>query len=579
MKKQLLLLSLCSLLYSNNNSSDFSIILNNAFNSSAFDITQDYNGNISAVGFSNSYKKSKNMIATNAVYSSAFDYLDSISSNRYGYVMNITTIDRDYADIVLSKDIKLNSFAKAVSVVKTADDGYFIGGYTLSSDLVLARLDSRLNTIYIKKFGTKNFDKLNRLISLRDGGVIALATSRSSRDFNDNIFENGIGKNDISITRFSKDGYILWSKKYGSIDNDFAIDIVEEFDNTLVVLYSTKYKIYLMKLNENGDKTALKEIVNSKDIKAYRLSKLNSGNFIVSLSITDEMGKKQIKFMKFDYMFNTLIDKTINTTYSSVIRDIKEFKNSSLMAVGYVEDSYNRDGLSMLLDKDLSMLNQEHFGDDNSDEFNSLYILDNSEVVVAGRYTPQNSQESKMWILKLNKNNELAKKRVDHKLLVLDSYKQLRAIFKDECDKNILKISKDLEITFLDKRLLFATGQYELNKTQKLFLKDFSKKLIDFLVKNRDKIKGLEISGHTSSEWGRLDFSKSYIKNLKLSMQRAYSVVSFIFNTVKSKENKRYLIKILQGSFNSYSKKIIKNSKEEKTNSRRVSFKIILFKK
>jgi len=579
MKKQLLLLSLCSLLYSNNNSSDFSIILNNAFNSSAFDITQDYNGNISAVGFSNSYKKSKNMIATNAVYSSAFDYLDSISSNRYGYVMNITTIDRDYADIVLSKDIKLNSFAKAVSVVKTADDGYFIGGYTLSSDLVLARLDSRLNTIYIKKFGTKNFDKLNRLISLRDGGVIALATSRSSRDFNDNIFENGIGKNDISITRFSKDGYILWSKKYGSIDNDFAIDIVEEFDNTLVVLYSTKYKIYLMKLNENGDKTALKEIVNSKDIKAYRLSKLNSGNFIVSLSITDEMGKKQIKFMKFDYMFNTLIDKTINTTYSSVIRDIKEFKNSNLMAVGYVEDSYNRDGLSMLLDKDLSMLNQEHFGDDNSDEFNSLYILDNSEVVVAGRYTPQNSQESKMWILKLNKNNELAKKRVDHKLLVLDSYKQLRAIFKDECDKNILKISKDLEITFLDKRLLFATGQYELNKTQKLFLKDFSKKLIDFLVKNRDKIKGLEISGHTSSEWGRLDFSKSYIKNLKLSMQRAYSVVSFIFNTVKSKENKRYLIKILQGSFNSYSKKIIKNSKEEKTNSRRVSFKIILFKK
>ena len=576
MKKQLLLLSLCSLLYSNNNSSDFSIILNNAFNSSAFDITQDYNGNISAVGFSNSYKKSKNMTATNAVYSSAFDYLDSISSNRYGYVMNITTIDKDYADIVLSKDIKLNSFAKAVSVVKTADDGYFIGGYTLSSDLVLARLDSRLNTIYIKKFGTKNFDKLNRLISLRDGGVIALATSRSSRDFNDNIFENGIGKNDISITRFSKDGYILWSKKYGSIDNDFAIDIVEEFDNTLVVLYSTKYKIYLMKLNENGDKTALKEIVNSKDIKAYRLSKLNSGNFIVSLSITDEMGKKQIKFMKFDYMFNTLIDRTINTTYSSVIRDIKEFKNSNLMAVGYVEDSYNRDGLSMLLDRDLTMLNQEHFGDDNFDEFNSLYILDNSEVVVAGRYTPQNSQESKMWILKLNKNNELAKKKVNHRLLVSDSYKQLRAIFKDECDKKILKISKDLEITFLDKRLLFATGQYELNKTQKLFLKDFSKKLIDFLVKNRDKIKGLEVSGHTSSEWGRLDFSKSYIKNLKLSMQRAYSVVSFIFNRVKSKENKRYFIKILQGSFNSYSKKIIKNSKEDKQNSRRVSFKILL---
>ena len=255
---------------------------------------------------------------------------------------------------------------------------------------------------------------MSKLVALNDGGVLAIGSSRTSRDAHDKFFERGLGKNDIYLTRFSKDGNILWSKKYGTEHDDIGIDAVEANNGTIVVVaktsYNTNQNMLLMNINENGDKLWLKEYKSDMIVNPHRVICLRDGNFLLTLSQKSSMEKEQIRFIKFDLQQNIRQDKVIHTAYSTAINDIKEFKNGNFMAVGYVKDSYNTDALAMLFDSNLNLLRQEHFGGENYDTFNALTILYNSQVAVAGIHTDVNSQESNMWIVKLDANASIARK-------------------------------------------------------------------------------------------------------------------------------------------------------------------------
>lgn len=283
------------------------------------------------------------------------------------------------------------------------------------------------------------------------------------------------------------------------------------------------------------------------------------------------MRKEHIRLIKFDLYQNILIDKEVFTTYPSEINDIKEFSDGTFIAVGYLKDASNTDGLVMVLDAALLLLNKEHYGSENYDTFNAAKILNNSQVAVVGEHTNNNSQETNMWIIKLNKDASMAQVSSS----VESIYQKLITLYKKEISEHQIKVKEDLTIELLDKRLYFDVGTYKLTKTQKIFLDKFSKKLLTFLYANKEFIQTLEVNGHTSSEWKSTNFTDRYLKNEKLSMQRSYSVISRIFKS-SSITIQQWLSNTLKGSGNSYAKLIKYDNVEVKKNSRRVSFKIIL---
>ena len=553
------------------NGSEYSLIIDKPFNNELLSIDQDNDRTISAVGF---IKKHKADSSPSIAYTNPFDYLESVSS-RYGTKMQLIKADAG-ANIIIDKSISISKLSKAVSLVKTPNNGYFVGGYTTSGELIVLKLDSNANTIFKKTFGTKNYDTLKTIIRLSDGGVLAVGTSMTSRDTHDPLFKTGLGLNDIYLTRFSKDGYKLWSKKYGTQHDDEGIDAAQAHDGSIIVLSSTMQEgqrdLTLMRIDENGNKIWLKQYADNNSIVPRKLLKLRNNNFLAALSYKDESNKEQIRLIKFDLRKNLLLDKKIYTTYASELLDIKEFSNGGIVGVGYVKDAFNTDALAMVLDSNLNMLYQQHYGDENYDILNSLVILENSQVAAAGLCTAKNSQESNMWILKLNRDATISQVASSAN----DIYNKLVHLFKDDIDANKIKIKRDLSIEFTDARLLFEVSKYELNKTQKIFLENFSNKLIPFLHRYQSQIDTLEVNGHTSSEWGDADFSQNFLKNEKLSMNRAYSTMSYMFS-IQDEKLKRYLSGIFRGSGYGFSKKImIDEHVEDKVRSRRVSFKIVL---
>ena len=564
---------------------DFSVIINKPFNDALFDITQNYNRTISAIGYTKDHRSNKK---TKTTYTNPYDFL----AQQNGYVgkqIELVNLNLN-GKILLEKTIPLEVFNQAVSILKTPEDGYLVGGYTQTGKMLIRKLDNKANVLFTKEFGTKNYNKMSKLVLLEDGSILAVGSSYTSRDSYDPIFSTGLGGSDIFVTKFSKDGYLLWSKKYGTKYDDTGIDAVETNNGSIMLIAQTKYdnKSYMtiLHLTENGDKIWLKEYDSEEKTTPHRIIKTRDGNFIILLSQINALEKSQAKLFKIDMYKNIIIQRNIQTTYSTILTDIKEFSNGEFMAVGSVEDGINTDGLAMLLNRRLTMLTQEHFGGEKFDAFYALHILNNSKVVVAGIYTNNGSQESNMWITMLNKNCTMVKltqtnkklQTTKHYNLKTDNslYKKLTTVFSKEIKKGTIKIDKNLTIILLDPRLYFDVGKYKLTKTQKIFLNKFSKKLIATLKEYESKIKFLEINGFTSSEWGRKDsFTSSYIKNAKLSLLRAYSTQTYIFK-IQNQQTKKWLYEMLKGSGYSFGQTITHKGKEDKIHSRRVSFQIIL---
>ena len=563
---------------------NFSLVIHKPFNAALFDITEDYDRTISAVGFSNNFTKSKNAQKS---YSDAFEYLESLSTS-YGSQMSLVKVDQTGA-LLLSKVAKLKEFNKAVGVVKRADNGYFVGGYTLDGSLIVAKLDADANVISKKLFGTKNYDRMNSLVALSDGGVLAVGSSFSSRDPNDALFKSGLGNNDIFLTRFSPAGEIRWSKKYGTAFDDRGIDAVQAADGSIIVVSTLakekKRDLNLMRITENGNKIWLNNFLtthNKARIVPTKLIRLHDNNFVLALIVYNQVQKEHIRLVKFDLYQNILQDRDIKTNYPSGLYDIQEFSNGTLMGVGYVKDRENTDALAMLLDNDLSLLQQEHYGDENFDIFYALTILHNSQVAAAGVHTDNNSQEKNMWIVKLNQDASLAtmpaqstQKSYANTPATDSLYKQLQKLFAKEIAAGKVRIAPDLTFEFVDPALYFHQGSYRLNWQQKKFLSRFSHKLFQALKPYKNRIKAIEINGHTSSEWGKSSFEQRYLNNAKLSMQRSFSVWSYIFSQQKSTTQK-WLSKITKGSGYSFSKRVKRAGQEDKDASRRVTLRVVL---
>ncbi|SFV58478.1 hypothetical protein MNB_SM-7-1350 [hydrothermal vent metagenome] len=551
----------------------FLITYPSKYNAILYDVTQNYDDTVTAVGVTHSYKAKKSQ----AYYSDPFSYLANTYKNHYRKRVTLLKIEDD-GELEYKRSLNIAGFDKAVAILKTPTDGYFLGGYSLDGSLIVSKLDKSAKTLFFKKFGTKNYDKLNKLIKLRDNGVIAVGSSTTSRDLNDPLFRTGLGLSDIYLTRFDANGRMLWSKKYGTEHDDSGIDAVEADDGSIVVLASTTYDTHhimtLMRIGENGNKIWLKHFDTKRSLYPKRLIALRDGTFLAVLSYKDIDNKKQIQLVKFDLQGNILIDKKLTTYYESELNDIKEFTNANLIAVGDTKDRYNTDALVMVLDENFDILCQEHFGTPNYDLFNATTILRDGDAIAVGVSTLKNSQVAHMYMAKIHSDCTLAKLPKKSSKIKQSLYVELRKLFKDDIKNKRITIDPNLDITLIAPSLLFDVGRSNLKREQKSFLDHFSKKLIPFLKKHQKSIKGLEIIGHTSSEWkASREFKKRYLNNLDLSIKRAYNTTRYIFSHLDT-QTEHLLAKLLKSSGESFAQVVKYNKQEDQKRSRRVVFSI-----
>ena len=139
-------------------------------------------------------------------------------------------------------------------------------------------------------------------------------------------------------------------------------------------------------------------------------------------------------------------------------------------------------------------------------------------------------------------------------------------------NSGVVKIS-DLE--------LFEVNSYQLSEKGKKYLDKFAPAYFNSLFSNNymsDHLDKIIVVGHTDSQTfkGKFSDDEQYMKNMELSLKRAYEVASYMTSTQYDKKYGKKLRKMIIVEGASFSNPIITNSKEDYAKSRRVELKLIL---
>jgi len=139
----------------------------------------------------------------------------------------------------------------------------------------------------------------------------------------------------------------------------------------------------------------------------------------------------------------------------------------------------------------------------------------------------------------------------------------------------VVKIS-DLE--------LFDVNSYELSDKGKKYLAKFAPAYLNSIFSNDYMNKNIEriiIQGHTDSQTfkGKFSEDEQYMKNMDLSLKRAFAVADFMTHTPYNKANGSRLRKMIIVEGASFSTPVLSAGKEDYAKSRRVELKVVMKEK
>jgi outer membrane protein OmpA-like peptidoglycan-associated protein len=160
--------------------------------------------------------------------------------------------------------------------------------------------------------------------------------------------------------------------------------------------------------------------------------------------------------------------------------------------------------------------------------------------------------------------------------------KDLNAEFSKDLKKWEAEITKDNVIVFNSPNVLFEGGESVIKVEFKNILNNFFPRYIKVLSskKYKTEIDEIRIEGHTSNGWNSaISKQKIYLKNMKLSQDRANNVLSYCYtlNNKDIEKNRTWLEKHFRANGMAFAKlkyKDRENIIQDFIKSRRVEFRV-----
>ena len=185
---------------------------------------------------------------------------------------------------------------EGLSIIKTVDSGYVIGGRTISSDgdvginygnndCWIIKLNSDGDLLWNKVIGGSLGEEAISIIQVSDGGFIFTGYSNSD----DGIFSDHIGSTeykDLIIVKLNSEGETEWSNSYGGYSDDRGYKIIQIADSNYVVVGATEIAFatnyWIIKIDPEGNLLWEKDYGGSEDEIAFAVAEINPNRLVVT---------------------------------------------------------------------------------------------------------------------------------------------------------------------------------------------------------------------------------------------------------------------------------------------------------
>ena len=255
---------------------------------------------------------------------------------------------------------------KATGITKTSDGGFVLSGHSRSDngdvggnegfhDYWIVKIDSQGNIIWESNFGFSGSDQALSVIQTADGGYFAsgfLDVTASGGQGNDGPTHNpehGVGE--YWGIKMDANGEKEWRRYFGGTNNDRSYDVAQTTDGGFLMIGASEsldfdkvdpkgsYDFWVVKVGADGEKDWTKSYGGAEIDVAYAVTRATDGNYIIvgdtrsiDQDVSTPLGNADAWAVKFNQNNGNIIwEKTYGGNQFESARSIKRLSNGTYL--------------------------------------------------------------------------------------------------------------------------------------------------------------------------------------------------------------------------------------------------------
>uniref|UniRef100_A0A7C3RML4 Lipoprotein n=1 Tax=Dictyoglomus thermophilum TaxID=14 RepID=A0A7C3RML4_DICTH len=290
------------------------------------------------------------------------------------------------------------NYEEAHIVQKTYDGGYIVAGY--ANRIYVIKLDSNGEKEWERSFGDNWHDEAFYIHQTKDWGYIIVGFKYSYETQNGSVY----------LIKIDRNGNKEWEKSYSDNLDTIAYSMCEASDGGYIIvgrtlLLGNGWDIYVLKVDDKGNKIWSKNIGRSGDDEAYSVQGMDDGGYLVAGATTSlGLGNYDAYFLKINPYGEKVWEKAYGGTQIDKIYSLQKTIEGNYIAVGET-NSFGAGGSDVYIlkiDKNGDKLWEKFYGGSGNDIAYSIQQTNDGGYIVAG-YTYSFGKGGKdVYIIKLD---------------------------------------------------------------------------------------------------------------------------------------------------------------------------------
>lgn len=309
--------------------------------------------------------------------------------------------------------------------------------------LICGNLSDNLSVLKITKTGSQiwrtdfNAGSISSAYGITEKNGDVFICGKTLRNYNSN-------RADVLLVKVSASGDTLWTKTYGSVENDYGNNIIGTSDGNLVIAGKTEGfgagtfgDLYLIKVDSDGNVLWEASYPDPDQESPFHLLETQNGEYLVTGTNEDNGQNRELYLLKVNASGQQLWAKKIGPpTWKWGLSTI-ETSTGEFITCGYHTVDHQNQVLLVKTDNLGNIVWEKEYGKDgfgNSEQGNSIKENTDGTFTITGSVWDLTAEQRRILLIKTDPNGELIwlKKFTD---------------FYDATGANLLKDNNDNIIT------------------------------------------------------------------------------------------------------------------------------------
>lgn len=295
---------------------------------------------------------------------------------------------------------------RARAIIETHDGRLVVAGATESKgagefDAWVLMLDSEGELLWERHFGEAGTDWASAIVETRDSGLVLGGYTQRNPD----------GPYDFWVIKLIGNGELLWDRRYGGAETDWANAITETYDGNLVVAGHTESRgagaadFWVLKIRERGELLWERSYGGADIDYASAVTKTRDGGVVVAgLTKSAGAGGFDARVLKLDAAGEIIWDHTYGGEQDDWVRAVVETRDGGLALAGYTisQGAGLYDAWLLKLDKDGALVAERTFGGAGNEWARALVEMADGSLAIAGDTWSRGAGESDVLVIRID---------------------------------------------------------------------------------------------------------------------------------------------------------------------------------